>query len=259
MTEQQHAAKSWRNKIGDKLKSIDRNGEAFQLKLDSEGSTSLQTVPGALCSIISLLIVGIYGFLKYDTFQRKAGSQIIVSTRESYYSDTEVFDSTKGLALAVGFVDADENLLDPDQGELAFYRNEWGFDEEGSFTDSYEKIPSRRCTDEDLGLDGGENSQFYPMSKSVKDQIRYYRDSYLCIDSDMTKISGSYDAEEGRMIYIRLSYKCKVENECTEEEKSKKLFRGGWVFFVNNRIRFDNRKYEDEALVKEVELMWIPV
>ena len=74
MTEQQHATKSWREKIGDKFRSLDRNGEEFQLKLDSEGSTALQTVPGALFSILSLLIVGIYAVFKYDTFQRKAGS-----------------------------------------------------------------------------------------------------------------------------------------------------------------------------------------
>ncbi len=75
----------------------------------------------------------------------------------------------------------------------------------------------------------------------------------------MTKVSGNFDSEEGRMIYIRLSYKCKVENKCTEEEKSKKMFRGGWVFLLNNRIRFDNKNFGDEALVKEVQITWIPV
>ena len=52
-----------------------------------------------------------------------------------------------GFALAVAFVDADENMLDPDQGELAFYRNEWKFDEEGNYIETYEKIQSRPCTD----------------------------------------------------------------------------------------------------------------
>ncbi len=43
--------------------------------------------------------------------------------REDYFSETDVFNSTKGFAIAVAFMDADENKLDPEQGELAFYRN----------------------------------------------------------------------------------------------------------------------------------------
>ena len=55
-------------------------------------------------------------------------------------------------------MDADENMLDLEQGELAFYRNEWGFDENGSFYDTYDKIESRRCTDQDLGWTEDDNS-----------------------------------------------------------------------------------------------------
>ena len=81
------------------------------------------------------------------------------------------------------------------------------------------------------------------MSNSTKEQIEFYRDHFLCINSDDTKIYGDFDSFSGSMIYIRLSYKCKVEGECTAEENSKKLFRGGWMFLVSNRIRFDNKKY----------------
>ena len=245
-------AKSCTSKIGDKFKGLDRNGEAFQLKLDSQGSTVIRTIPGAIFSILSLFIVGIYAVFKYDTFQRKNESEITLSTKESFFSDEEIFDSKKGLAIAVAFMDHDENMLDPEQGELAFYRNEWDFNEKGSFVETYEQIPSRPCTDQDLGWDGGDNSQFYPMSKSIKDQVGFYRDHYLCIDSDMTKVSGNYDSKNGRMIYIRLSYKCKIENKCTKEEKSKKLFKGGWLHFISNRIRFDNKQFGEEALLKDV-------
>ncbi len=81
----------------------------------------------------------------------------------------------------------------------------------------------------------------------------------MCIDSDMTKISGNFDSQEGRMIYIRLSYKCKIENQCTQEEKSKSIFKGGWIFMISNRIRFDNKLFGEAALKKEVSLAWIPV
>ncbi len=44
-------------------------------------------------------------------------------------------------------MDADENMLDPDQGKLAFYKNQWGFDESGSYVETYEEIDSHPCTD----------------------------------------------------------------------------------------------------------------
>ena len=187
-------AKSCRTKIGDKFKGLDRNGEAFKLKLDSEGSTVVRTVPGAIFSILSLFIIGIYAMRQYVTFQKRDGSQITFSSRESLYSQTAIFDSQKnGFAIAAAFADYDGNMLDPEQGELAFYSNEWGFDEKGSYFESYNKIPSRPCTDQDLGWDGGNNSQFYPMSETVKKTVGFYRDHYLCIDSDMTEVSGNYD------------------------------------------------------------------
>jgi hypothetical protein len=61
------------------------------------------------------------------------------------------------------------------------------------------------------------------------------------------------------MIYIRLSYKCEIEDACTEKEKSKYLFKTGWIYLVSNRIRFDQSKFGEEAISKEVELAWIPV
>ena len=86
------------------------------------------------------------------------------------------------------------------------------------------------------------------MSKNVKETVGFYRDHYLCIDSKDTKIYGNFDSKEGRMIYLRLSYKCKVENECTEEENSKNLFKKGWIFLLANRIKFENKKYGSDAL-----------
>ena len=73
--------------------------------------------------------------------------------------------------MAVGFHDVDENPIDPQKGELAFYRNEWSFDEAGEYVETYEKIPSRICTDADFGLDGGDTSQFFPITGYVKEIV----------------------------------------------------------------------------------------
>jgi hypothetical protein len=61
------------------------------------------------------------------------------------------------------------------------------------------------------------------------------------------------------MIYIRLSYKCKIENQCTEKEKSKSMFKKGWLFLLSNKVKFDNKFFGKDALIKDVDLAWLPV
>jgi hypothetical protein len=98
-------------------------------------------------SLISLLVVGVYALFKYDTFRMQKGSEIIQTVMESYYPPDEVFDASKDFALAVSFIDHYGNMLDPAKGEIAFYRNEWDFDEDGNYIETWEKIPSHVCTD----------------------------------------------------------------------------------------------------------------
>ncbi len=81
------------------------------------------------------------------------------------------------------------------------------------------------------------------MSEDVKKQVTSYRDYFLCMNSEDTRVNGEYDSFAGRMIYVRLNYNCKIEGKCSDEEKSKQLFKGGYMFLLANRIRFDNKKY----------------
>ena len=101
-----------------------------------------------------------------------------MSLNENFFEDTETFNATQGLAIAAAYVDEEETMLNPEKGELAFYYNEWGYDEQGEIFDRFEKIPHRQCTDEDLGLHGGKNAQFFPMSEKVKLVVEPYKHLY---------------------------------------------------------------------------------
>jgi len=128
------------------------------LKLDSEGSETLQTVSGALLSVLAMIVVVIYTAYQFDIFQKKSGAEITFSVEENFFTGADGFDSSNGFALAVGFVSSEDNPMDPEKGELAFYRNEWSLTEDGAYVETYEKIPSHICTDADFGYDGGETS-----------------------------------------------------------------------------------------------------
>ncbi len=64
-----------------------------------------------------------------------------------------MFSSNEGLAIAAAFMDADEEPIDPEKGELKFFENSWGIEDDGSYFENFEEIPSHICTDQDLGFD----------------------------------------------------------------------------------------------------------
>ena len=200
--------------------------------------------------------------IRYERFNQRIDPQIYMSQNENFFKDTDAFSPDQGFAIAVAYMNTKDvsEVLDPKKGELAFYLNEWGYDERGEFVETYEKVPHRKCTDQDLGLDGGKNAQFFPMSAKIKEQVEEIKHLYQCIDSDVISIMGSYDSSsEGRMIYIRLTYKCEVENECTEQEISRQMFKNNWLQMISNRIRFDSENYGESAILKEVDLSWLPI
>ena len=41
--------------------------------------------------------------------------------------------------------------------------------------------------------------------------------------------------------------------------EDKEYFKGVHIGLFVNRIRFDNKKFGEEAIIKEVEMSWVPV
>ena len=125
--------------------------------------------------MLAIVVVVIYTAYQFDIFLKKSGAEITFMVEESFFTGADEFDTDNNFALAVGFHDVDENPIDPEKAELAFYRNDWSFNEDGEYIEIYEKIPSRVCTDADLGLDGGETSHFFPITGHVKELVDYNR------------------------------------------------------------------------------------
>ena len=54
-------------------------------------------------------------------------------------------------------MDADEEPIDLEKGDIKFYRNSWGNDADGAYYEDFTEIPSHICTDEDLGFNDSGN------------------------------------------------------------------------------------------------------
>ena len=74
-------------------------------------------------------------------------------------------------------------ILDKSIGELAFIAYEWGEDENGVSFVRRDKIPSRQCTREELGLDKG-NKRFFKLKEFSVNQLEMYHKKMLCVDKE---------------------------------------------------------------------------
>ena len=172
------------------------------LKLDHFPSifrleTKSFTIAGAILSIMTLIIVSNYALYQIKNFVEMSDAQLILSQEENFYRETDVFSASQGLAIAIAFIDANGDPIDERYGELAFYRNTWGFDDNGKYVESYNKIPSHTCTDQEFGLDNGDNPSFFSMSDLQSQEIKSYRAYYQCIDKQDSELNGNFNSDHG--------------------------------------------------------------
>ena len=78
---------------------------------------------GSLFTIVSLIIVIAYTYQKIDVWIEKKDVDIMSSIMFSYIDETQVFDNSQGLNLAIAFTafdDEEEPILDKSIGEIVF-------------------------------------------------------------------------------------------------------------------------------------------
>ena len=78
---------------------------------------------GSLFTIVSLIIVIAYTYQKIDVWIEKKDVDIMSSIMFSYIDETQVFDNSQGLKLAIAFTAFDneeEPTLDKSIGEIVF-------------------------------------------------------------------------------------------------------------------------------------------
>ena len=78
---------------------------------------------GSLFTIVSLIIVIAYTYQKIDVWIEKKDVDIMSSIMNRYIDETQVFDNSQGLNLAIAFTAFDneeEPTLDKSIGEIVF-------------------------------------------------------------------------------------------------------------------------------------------
>ena len=78
------------------------------MKLDN-GEEVIFSSLGGILSFLLMCVTILFAYQKYDVLVGKKDVDILSSTRDSFFTDQDVFDSKNGFAFAVAFTAYDSN------------------------------------------------------------------------------------------------------------------------------------------------------
>ena len=93
------------------------------------------------------------------------------------------------------------------------------------------------------------------MTEQVRLQAETYGHLFQCIPRNSASIFGNFNSEDAKILTIALRKKCSGIDDCSDKSD----FKGGYLILLSNRIRFDNKLFGEETIVKEVEIHWLEV
>ena len=238
-----------------------------------DGATSVPTIAGLILSILMpILLVG-YGVQKFDILINKKDAKIFSTDLIDNIPDTKVFGTNVGLKIAVAFVefpskegdDPEEPVLDKEYGRIAFYREAYGFVNNNTVDYEYVDLPAHQCTREELNLDkwteniGNEENVFFHTAKRYQTDLNLHQKKFMCIEPEDMRMQGDYNSETASLIHIKIE-KCTDHDYCKSEEEIDEFFKTDkYMLMLNNQIRFDSNKHEEESIIRESVLQWLPL
>ena len=147
------------------------------MKLDGS-KDSLNSLMGTLCTLVLLVVLAMYTYLKGDTLIKRKDVDILSTVKDMHYSPEDEFSYKNGFNFAVAFTAYDSNpepILDPTYGEIIFNHYEWGPQPDGSYMTERRRINSHTCSREELGLDGDpDKAKFLPVYEDSLDEVDFY-------------------------------------------------------------------------------------
>ena len=72
------------------------------MKLD-EGSDSIKSLMGSLCSILLTIVLFTYAYQKMDVLIGRKDIDVLQTTNEMYFPDDDEFSATHGFRVAIAF------------------------------------------------------------------------------------------------------------------------------------------------------------
>ena len=243
------------------LEGQDMFGEGISMKVDG-GDDQLKSGFGTFCSILLLVITGVYGYTKLLTYIKKKDVNILSATKHLFFEDKDAFGYEQGMNIAVAFTaynSKTEYELDPSYGEIVFNSYSWGNNNDGTTFVRRTPLRSHICTQEELNADGeSENPGFYQAHKSSAWLVKTYQKKLVCVDPEEVYIYGDFSSFDARQLNIQLK-PCRGHDYCKSETEIRDYFAGKYLLLLLNKVSFQSEQYGKDAITREARHVWLAI
>ena len=134
-------------------------------------------------------------------------------------------------AAVTNFDGNQEEIEDPEIGEVKFYLKQWGIDDD-SPSISFKEVKSRPCEEKDFNpgtrllseseSEAESESSFFPVDLFSLKDMNNYSSKMKCLDStNSTEIFGSYNTDKASNFMIVFEKCNREERKCKSENKIK--------------------------------------
>ena len=190
MTEQQVEKKEGkRQSFLRRFVEYDSFGSSFSMRLP-DGEEGFLSLPGAICTIIVVILGLMYSVNKVNTLATRKDYTITSEVQRYAFGREDLFDKNNGLAFAAIITNANLEVVDVPEsiGSLKFVMKSYSETESLKFVN----LKDRTCTLEDFDASGNEASSygFFKLG-STSETLKKVLPQMRCID-DKFQISGDY-------------------------------------------------------------------
>ena len=169
------------------------------------------------------------------------------------------FTASNGLFVAAAFTAYDgetEVIEEARYGEMSFEYVGWGNGEE--FADSeYYHIDYDWCTEEQLGLVEGPNTEAFPIFKQSMNEVKTWKKKFKCPNRDQLQLWGDYNSAKAQNLVINWRW-CSGDN-CAPVEEARDWLRNKYIVLLYNQISFQAEGFYENAALFESRIEYIPI
>ena len=178
-----------------------------------------------------------YGTLQAIKLFKFGDTDIMESSRDTFFSDEFIFSGNMWFAFAITAYDSNqESIEDPSIGTLNAYYKTWGLGEDQATT--YTPIPSRPCTEAELHANGNYNGEgrFWNPHSGAQGDLDFYWRKFRCLDVDQVEVQGDYNAAKARQ-FVLLFHRCNPQTYngvCKPDHEITEWIRRKFIVILQN-------------------------
>ena len=244
-----------------KFTKIDVFGQPFEFGLPDK-TKLFKTVPGAICTLILMLILMAFAGFKFNSLVQLSQYRILSETFAFEYDaeDKFGFDNDFRVAASITEFGVEKDFEDPTYGTVKLVMKYWN----GSEPLRFYEFPTRNCGFKDDAAKGEMENGFFPLLEKMEG-LKTYRNYMKCIDEEQLRddepfeIFGDFDSDAARNLMVVFD-RCIGTLEdgvtpCQKPEVINQWLQKKYIFVLQNEIKYLQHIDDGDERLKKTSIM----